>query len=224
MLALLAALFAFLGMWQTNRSTEKFDLEQQFATAAIMPLSDALKQDYRFARVTASGRLDHKRHILLDNQMLKGRPGVHVYTPFYTDEGMTILVNRGWLPLALDRITLPAVRSPEDEIVINGRLNTFPVPGRSLGDADTLENSQWPQLVTYLKQADIAEALGTNISPWVVQLAPEDSSGFEGRDWKPVYLNSQKHSAYAFQWYAMTFITIVLWVAGGIRRAKGKHI
>jgi len=222
-LALLAALFAYLGMWQTSRSAEKFELEHQFANATIMPLSDALKQDQRFAKVNAPGNFDTRRHILLDNQIYKGQPGVHVYTPFFAEDGTTILVNRGWLPLGADRNTLPFVPTPQDDLSVNGRLNTFPVPGRSLGDADKLQNDQWPQLVTYLKQADIAIALGTDIAPWVVQLAPEDKSGFEGRDWKPVYLSSQKHSAYAFQWYAMTFITVVLWLAGGIRRAKGNH-
>lgn len=222
-LASLAALFASLGMWQTIRSAEKFELEHQFLNATIMPLHDAIKQDRRFAKVSASGKYDRKRHILLDNQILKGQPGVHVYTPFRTEDGITILVNRGWLPLGANRNTLPDVQTDDFSFVLNGRLNTFPVPGRLLGEADSLQNDQWPQLVTYLNQADIASALGTNIAPWVIQLAPEDKSGFEGRDWKPVYLTSQKHDGYAFQWYALTFATLVLWVMGGIRRAKGSR-
>ena len=223
-LALLATLFAYLGVWQTTRSAEKLELENQFATAAIMPLSNAVKQDRRFAKVTAAGKFDLQRHILLDNQMYKGQPGVHVYTPFYTKDSITILVNRGWLPIGDDRNTLPMIPTPADELTITGRLNTFPVPGRTLGEADALQNDHWPQLVTYLNEADIADALSTQITPWVVQLALENSGGFEDRNWQPVYLNSQKHSAYAFQWYAMTFITLVLWVAGGIRRAKGKRL
>ena len=223
MLAFLAILFAFLGIWQTNRSAEKFDLEHRFSTAAIMPLSDALEQEHRFARVTARGKFDQQRHLLLDNQMYRGQPGVHVYTPFYTQDHATLLVNRGWLPMSSDRKTLPAIQTPDKEVSVTGRLNTFPVPGRILGNADNLQNNQWPQLVTYLQPMDIAEAIGTDMLPWVIQLAPEDVSGFEDRNWKPVYLSSQKHSAYAFQWYAMVLITIVLWVAGGIRRAKGKN-
>lgn len=222
-LALLAALFASLGMWQTNRSAEKYALEHKFTNADIMPLADAIEQDQRFARVNALGNYDTERHILLDNQIFKGQSGVHVFTPFYADDGSTILVNRGWLPLAADRKTLPGVPTPEANVIVNGRLNNFPVPGRTLGDADVLKSKQWPQLVTYLNQADIANALDTPISPWVIQLAPGDTSGFEGRHWKPVFLNSDKHAAYAFQWYAMTFITVVLWLAGGIRRAKGNR-
>ena len=222
-LALLAALFASLGMWQTSRSAEKFELEHQFSSAAIMPLTEAIKQDRRFAKISTSGKYDSERHILLDNQILQGQPGVHVFTPFYTEDGITILVNRGWLALGADRSVLPDVPTLDLSLAISGRLNTFPVPGRLLGDADKLQNDQWPQLVTYLNQADIARALGTTIVPWVVQLAAEDESGFKGRDWQPVYLTSDKHTAYAFQWYALAFVTLVLWVFGGIRRAKGSH-
>lgn len=222
-LAFLAALFASLGMWQTSRSAEKFELEHQFSNAAIMPLAEAIKQDQRFAKVSALGKYDRTRHILLDNQILNGQPGVHVYTPFHSEDGITVLVNRGWLPLGADRSVLPDVTTPDFSFVINGRLNTFPVPGRSLGDADKLQTDQWPQLVTYLNQADIATALGTSLIPWVVQLAAEDESGFAGRDWQPVYLTSNKHDAYAFQWYALAFATFVLWVFGGIRRARGNR-
>jgi surfeit locus 1 family protein len=219
-LLVLAILFANLGMWQTKRATEKLDLEQRFASADIMPLKDAVVQERRFAKVSTMGNFDTARHLLLDNQMYKGRVGVHVYTPFYANDGSTILVNRGWLPLAADRMTLPQVPTPDIETMIYGRLNTFPVPGRLLGAADQLKSDTWPQLVTYLNHTDIVTALGSAVDPWIIQLDQADNNGFKGREWTPVFLTSQKHNGYAFQWYAMTAITLVLWVTGGIRRAN----
>lgn len=218
-LALLAILFANLGIWQTRRAAEKFDLEHRFASADIMPLQDAIAQARRFTKISASGHYDGKRSLLLDNQVFRGKTGVHVYTPFYTEHGTTILVNRGWLALELDRNELPDVPTPEQSVVIGGRLNLYPVPGRVLGDADQLKNDSWPQLVTYLNHADIATALERPVAAWVVQLDPLEEYGFEDRNWAPVFLTSQKHHAYAFQWYAMTIITLVLWVTSGIRRA-----
>ena len=219
-LALLAILFVSLGMWQTRRAAEKFDLEHRFTSADIMPLNDAITQGRRFAKVSALGNYDNTRSLLLDNQMFKGQAGVHVYTPFYTQAGTVILVNRGWLPMGSDRTVLPQVPTPDNDILINGRLNTFPVPGRLLGDADQLHAEGWPQLVTYLNQADISSILDSPVTPWVVQLNPSEESGFADRNWAPVFLSSQKHQAYAFQWYAMATITFVLWLTGGIRRAK----
>ena len=220
MLFLLAALFANLGMWQTRRGAEKAATEQQFETADTMLLKNAIAQKSRFARIDVSGRYDSRRHILLDNQIWQGRVGVHVFTPFYTGEGTVILVNRGWLPLPVDRQSLPEIPTPQQQTVLRGILNIFPVPGRILGPADKLVSNEWPQLVTYLNPADISVALDTPLAKWIIQLANSEQAGFAGRDWKPVFLTSEKHKAYAFQWYALAGISLVLWVFNGIRRSR----
>ena len=220
-LFLLAVLFANLGMWQTRRGEEKSVTEQQFVSADILPLNQAIENGSRFAHINVSGHYDTRRHILLDNQVWNGRAGVHVFTPFYTVDGTAILVNRGWLPLPANRQIMPGIPTPQRETVLTGRLNTFPVPGRSLGGADELKTDQWPQLVTYLKAADISESLGMMLSEWIVQLSASEQAGFDGRDWQPVYLSSQKHKAYAFQWFALAGISMVLWVFNGIRKERG---
>jgi cytochrome oxidase assembly protein ShyY1 len=51
-------------------------------------------------------------------------------------------------------------------------------------------------------------------------LSDKEQYGFEGRDWRPVFLTSNKHKAYAFQWYALAGISIVLWIFNGIRRSR----
>jgi surfeit locus 1 family protein len=219
-LFLLTALFVYLGMWQTWRGAEKIAIEQEFAAAKPQLLEQAIKQESRFARIDVSGHYDNKRHILLDNQIWQGRVGVHVFTPFYTDEGTVILVNRGWVRMAVNRQALPEIPTNENQTVLRGSLNIFPVPGRILGSADKLDNAEWPQLVTYLNHTDIAVALDLALAEWVVQLAPEEQAGFAGRDWTPVFLTSDKHKAYAFQWFALAGISIVLWVFNGFRRAR----
>lgn len=219
-LFLLATLFANLGMWQARRGETKVATEQQFATAKPLLFENAIARESRFAQIDVSGHYDNERHILLDNQVWRGRAGVHVFTPFYTDTGTIILVNRGWLPLAADRQSMPQVPTPENQIVLRGMLNIFPVPGRMLGPADKLDSTGWPQLVTYLNLADASVALDTPLAKWIVQLSATEQAGFEGRDWQPVFLTSNKHKAYAFQWYALAGTSIVLWVFNGIRRAR----
>ncbi len=219
-LFLLATLFANLGMWQVQRSAEKAATQRQFATAKPLLLDSAIAQERRFAHIDVTGRYDTGRHILLDNQVWQGRAGVHVFTPFYTNTGTVILVNRGWLPLATDRLILPEIPTPKDVTVLRGILNTLPVPGRILGPADQLVSDQWPQLVTYLNLADISVALDTQLAKWIVQLADSEPAGFAGRDWKPVFLTANKHKAYALQWFALAGVSIVLWVFNGIRRAR----
>jgi len=220
-LLLLAALFASLGTWQTKRAAEKSETEQQHRAATTVALETALAGGQRFARIDIGGRYDPERHILLDNQVWKGRAGVYVFTPFYTNDGTTILVNRGWLPLSADRRTMPEVPTPRHQTVLRGMLNILPVPGRMMGQADTLNQDKWPQLVTYLNRANIAESLDSPLENWVIQLSPSEKDGFEGREWKPVFLSSDRHKGYAFQWFSLTAACFVLWVFISFRKSSG---
>jgi len=222
-LFLLAAFFVNLGMWQSRRGGEKLELENQFQTAEFLPLATALALDNRFARIEVTGHYENKRHILLDNQVWHGRAGVHVFSAFTTLEGDTILVNRGWLPLNAERNSLPEIPTPEELSTVEGILNIAPQPGRILGPADKLSADQWPQLVTYLNIADISKALDTPMPERVLQLSASAPAGFEGRDWKPVFLSSDRHKAYAFQWYALALTSIVLWAFGGYRKTTDKN-
>jgi len=220
-LFLLACLFMMLGSWQQKRALEKTEIEQQHRIALPLSLEKAIEQGSRFSPVDVSGTYDVHRHILLDNQIWQGRAGVHVFTPFYTTEGMAILVNRGWLPLAPDRKTMPEIATPQHEIVLKGMLNTLPVPGRMLGSADQIEREQWPQLVTYLNLSDISKSLGTSLENWVIQLSKSERGGFNGREWKPVFLTSDRHKGYAFQWFALVAACVVMWVYLVFRKPPG---
>ena len=223
-LFMLATLFVNLGLWQAQRALEKEQTELQHQQASRFTLEAALAAHERFAHVDVSGHYDPVRHILLDNQVWKGRAGVYVFTPFYTLGGTVILVNRGWLPLAADRQLMPDIPTPQHETVLRGMLNTLPVPGRMLGQADEMSQDQWPQLVTYLNQENITEALDISLENWIIQLSNTEQAGFEGRDWKPVFLTSRKHKAYAFQWFALATASFVLWVFSSYRKPSGNTV
>ncbi len=221
-LMVLVIIFTGLGAWQVKRGSIKQGLEEKHARAAEMPLEKALAEQNRFSRVIATGYYENDRHFLLDNQIWQGRAGVYVFTPFYTTTGNVILVNRGWLPLAPDRKSLPGVPTPQNEITLQGILNTLPVPGRLLGSADQLNPDQWPQLVTYMKLDDLSDSLRQPLENWVIQLSANDPTGFEGRDWKPVFLSSRRHNAYAFQWFALSTACIIIWLVLGFKNTSGK--
>jgi len=220
-LFVLATVFMTLGMWQQHRAAEKLLLEQLHKTALVLSLKDAISQDRRFSSIEVYGHYDPDRHVLLDNQVWQGRVGVYVFTPFETIGGVNILVNRGWLPLNPDRKSLPEIPTPTQQIVLKGMLNTLPVPGRLLGQADQLETGQWPQLVTYLNLSDISLSLGMPLENWVIQLSPSEPGGFEGREWKPVFLSSDRHRGYAFQWFSLVAACIVMWLFLGFRKPSG---
>lgn len=219
-LVTLAAVFFRLGMWQLERKAEKELLFESFETAPSMGLAEALAEGEPFARVSARGRYDPTRHLLLDNKVWQGRAGVHVLTPFRMDHGLTVLVNRGWLPLPADRSRLPDVPTPDKEVELTGRLAPPPAVGRQLGAPDELVTDDWPQLITYFDLPAVAGALGESLPPWVVLLEAGDLNGFEGRQWSPAAMTSEVHGGYAVQWLALLLATIVAWVIVGLRRGK----
>ena len=61
----------WLGNWQLEREKEKLILFEQFENAATMRIEQALKQGGQFSRIQAYGHFDDRRHIMLDNKIIK---------------------------------------------------------------------------------------------------------------------------------------------------------
>lgn len=222
-LVLLALFLCFfrLGYWQASRAVEKEAIILSAETAGAISSTEINQDSPRFSQVTLNGRFDPERHILLDNQILNGRPGVHVYTPFYfNNDGQMLLVNRGWLPMSVDRRTLPEIPELTDTASIQGRLNLPPTVGKRIGGLSPLHANQWPQLVTYLDLPQIREIIHELDPQWVVQLHPQSPAGFEGRDWKTVSMTPERHRGYSLQWYALALTAAVIWLILGLRRGK----
>jgi len=219
-LFVLALVFARMGYWQLQRKAEKTELFDRFENAPAMSISDALEAGHQFALVEGFGHFDTERHILVDNRMFNGRPGVYVLTPFTIEGGSTVLVNRGWLPLSRDRRSLPEVTTSNQLRTIRGRLNLLTTQGPRLGDADVLVTDRWPQLVTYLDPEPLSKAVGQDLPPWLVQLDADEVDGFEGRQWQAAVMEPASHGAYAVQWFALSLAAIIIWITLGMRSGR----
>jgi len=206
-----------LGLWQIGRMQEKEELLERFSHPMDVELQEAIARRGLYAHVRARGRYRTGWHLLLDNKILDGRPGVHVLSLFDPDSGLPILVNRGWLPLSPDRRILPDIPTPAGRLDINGILNSPPAGGVRLGDPDTLDGLSGTRLITYLEIGELASALGENLSPWMIQLDEGDSSGFAGRDWKPTVMQPEQHAAYALQWFALAMMIAIYWIRSGLK-------
>ena len=206
-----AAVAFALGCWQLQRMDDKKSLETSFNEAQYQDLDSALTNPGPFSRVEASGQFDDTRHILLDNKVYRGKAGVHVHTPFVTESGVTILVNRGWKPMTPDRSRLPTIETPGSTIEIRGILAPPPENRQTLGAPDVLTQDDWPQLVTYLQLETVAEALEIRLPDHVIWLNADHPAGFDDRNWKPGNMTPQQHQAYAVQWFAMGLAALGFW-------------
>jgi surfeit locus 1 family protein len=94
-----------LGVWQLQRLAWKTEIIDTFEsrvaaepTAPPAGLTAADMGAWRFRRVAATGAFLHDKEVQITGKPYKGTAGFHVITPFVTEDGLTILVNRGWVP------------------------------------------------------------------------------------------------------------------------------
>ena len=173
----------------------------------------------RYRRVSATGRFDYAREIVLAARMHEGSPGVNLVTPLRTGRGDTLLlVNRGWV-YSPDGTSADRARWREGEgadVTVHG----FVLPmSRGVGSPDIGPGR--PEAVRWLDPADAARRLGAPVLPFV--LVQTDSSvrpgSFPLGRLEPPPLDEGPHQSYAIQWFAFALIA----VAGGTFVALTDH-
>lgn len=216
----LAALFAWLGAWQWQRMHEKQELMTRFHEAVEREFAEAATGEEPYARVRVSGSYSQAWHLLRDNRIEAGRVGVHVHTLFRPERGPAILVNRGWLPLAPDRRSLPPIYTPAGPVTLTGLVAPPPDPGLQLGEPELYERLEGPTLVTYLDTKRLAAVLDMDFSPRLLLLDVGDVTGFGARAWQPAVILPSQHRAYAVQWFALCAAALILWTTLTARRIR----
>ncbi len=205
--------FVGLGAWQLDRARQKEALLAAYTAGAGAPplaLEGYLAQP-RYTPVRISGRyLDYT--VLLDNQVLERRLGVHVYSLFEPAAGPPrLLVNRGWLPLDPERRVRGGVPEvPAEPVEIEGLLSDYPRPGIRLGTVDY--RGPAPPLVPYLERDALALALQTELAPQILLLSEEPGPDDPRlvQDFSPAVMPPERHRGYALQWFSLAAAVAVV--------------
>ncbi len=218
--ALLVAGVTFaLGMWQLGRASTKEALLAQRGMREQQPaqaLPDLLKSNgvtdvdsLLDRRVYFEGEWLNDATVFLDNRPMNGRSGFIVVTPLRMlgSDGW-VLVQRGWVPRRFDnRHALPDLPGGTGVVRVEGRLAPPPSKLYELG----------PEAGGRIRQnVDIVELSRTLGQP-AVPLSVLQSSSASGadaltRDWPVVGGDAHKHLGYAFQWFGLSLLTVVLYV------------
>lgn len=215
-----------LGFWQLSRADEKIELQTQ-ADAAMaaepVPLREVSldPSGFRYRRVTLNGRFEPANQLLWDNRISGGVAGYEVITPFRTDSGKMVLVNRGWLPAGLDRTQLPDVAfvpSDSNETVVVGML-TRPSIGFSSGAAIETADG-WPKRLQHFSFDEIAVAMNAPLVPGLLQDVTSSVVPMYNNNWSPAASGPERHYGYAFQWFAMFAALTALFVFLNGRRVS----
>lgn len=216
------ALTSALGMWQLGRGHEKSALAARIEQLAHEPAISVSTQklnarDVELRRVEAHGVFEPKYMVLLDNRVLHGVVGYHVVMPLKLGDGSRyVLVNRGWVAGSPDRSRLPDVKTQPETLVVRGRAV---VPGRRFLELSThvAEGRVWQNLTLERYR----EATPIAIQPFLIQQENEGTPA-DGliREWAPPDLGVDRHYGYAFQWFALSALILILYLITHVRRNR----
>lgn len=210
-------LTARLGVWQLDRAEQKLALQRTQAERAAMPVltADALPrrtdgvEPLVQRRARLQGRWLADATVALDNRPMAGRTGFYVVTPLQLADGTAVLVQRGWIPRDLqERTRLAPFATPEGEQTVEGRIAPRVPRLYELGEAGTGTVRQNLDLDAFALERRLT------LRPWVLIQDSPAGSGPDGlqRDWPAVASGVDKHHGYAFQWFALSALTIGLFV------------
>lgn len=213
----LAAVTARLGVWQLDRAAQKNAIQAAIdARRALPPLPPA-----ELARTPAQADAQHHRRIVLegrwlgghtiylDNRPLDGRSGFIVVTPLGLPDGSAVLVQRGWLPRdPRERTHIEAPPTPEGLVHIEGRI--APPPGRLYEFAGAASGP----IRQNVDIADFAREARLQLRPLSIQQGDGAATAGDAlvRRWPVIAADVHKNYGYAFQWFALSALTIALYV------------
>ena len=109
------------GVWQWHRFGQKKTADDELRAAARQPVApvdevlvagQGVDDTIRFRTVTATGRYDGTRQVLVRRRQVNDTPGFLVLTPLQTASGRTLYVDRGFVPATGAATLTPNVPDP----------------------------------------------------------------------------------------------------------------
>jgi len=213
--ALVASLVtARLGLWQLDRAAQKSSMQASIEERARLPALDApgtavaQTQDIVHRAVRLAGEWSAAHTIWLENRQMDGRPGFFVVTPLRLPDGRAVLVQRGWVARdAQQRTRLPSLATPPGSVTVQGHI--APPPARLY----EFEPASSGPIRQNLDLDALARETGLSLVPWsVLQSGPVTPDDGLRRDWPAPHSGVAKNQGYAFQWFGLSALVVILYV------------
>lgn len=228
----LTGVFAVLGFWQLQRHGEKEALIATVASrmddqpvalppAGEWPSLDPAEFDYR--PVTLTGHFETDATVLVFTSLAEprggqGGPGYWVMTPFATDGGGTVFVNRGFIPQSSAPSILGAA-GPAGEQTITGIALEPEAAGAFTPGPDKADRIEWvrdPARLAAMAELD-GPVFGLTVD------APAGQPGALPQGGETVIEFPNNHFGYALTWFGFALLTpalLAFWVFRQLRPSE----
>lgn len=216
--AISLAILVSLGLWQLDRLAWKegviarIEARAHAAPVALPPPAQWAALDpaeYEYRRVLVEGRFRHadeaRVHGLMPSRT-RGQPvqGFYLMTPLETDEGATVLVNRGFVPTEL----VAEADRPEGRAAIVGLMRPS-----EIRTAFVPENRPESDVWFTRDLPAIAQARGIEgVAPFFVDAVLDESGPMWPRGGASVLEPSNNHLQYALTWFSLAGVLAVVFV------------
>lgn len=202
-----------LAHWQTQPATSLAELLAHSRNEINLLASDG-------ARVTFTAQWIAPIVWLLDNQLVKGRPGYDVIIPVQDTSASSsaiALLNLGWVAAPPSRAELPELSIPTD-VVVHGvyraRSDAL-LLGKNLED-----HGRWPMRIQKIDNQLLARYLPAELLPGIIyQQHPTQQQNALQQPlqflihYRPVVLPPEQHKAYSLQWLLLAIAALLVGLA-----------
>lgn len=212
-----------LGLWQLRRLDQKRDFNSLVTSRSELPVTDLSRLEQpvnpastEWRRVSVPGTYHPERAVRVVNRSQDGAAGYDEVVPLHTDRFGWIIVNRGFVPLAVDH----PVDTPTGPVTVVGYLRASQQRG-VLGAVDSTDatNKDFQRFDLPL----MSRQLNGAVLPMYIQLVKESPTTV--RDWPtPVSfpeLSEGPHQSYAFQWFFFSTVAFAAWIVVVRRKWRG---
>jgi surfeit locus 1 family protein len=226
-LGLIAGLMA-LGVWQVERLAWKQDLIRQVDARVHAPAVSAPGPDQwptvsrnsdQYRHVALRGHFDNERETLTQAVTDYG-PGFWVLTPFRTDAGFTVLVNRGYVPADRRAPDSRAAGQISGETTVQGLLRiTEPKGGFLRANAPAADSWRSRDVSAIAAKRGL-----TDVAPYFVDADATANAGGWPKGGLTVIRFPNSHLVYALTWFGLALMlaaggAFLAWDERRVRRA-----
>lgn len=217
-----AIVSSFFGLWQWDRRGQavaainvleaNWDQEPE-RLVSVDGLSPARDQ---WTPVVIAGEYVPEDQILVRTRPRGGQVGFEVLVPLISDSGMTVVVNRGWIPTG-DSTDFPDLvpEAPRGEVSVVARIKpgepTLRGRGAPEGQLPSIDLAAMERIVGYSLETEFFLLLDRETPPSSIAPLPI---------LRPV-LDEGPHLSYTLQWFVFALLALIAFVA--LLRQEARH-
>jgi cytochrome oxidase assembly protein ShyY1 len=210
------AAFTLLAPWQFGREAQRDAQQRAIDTASatapvplaeLVPPGEPVTREDEWRQVTVTGTFAPEGEGLVRLRVVDGQPAVEVITPFRTDDGRLVAVNRGSVTAASGATVPDYAPPPAGPVTLTARLRLDETDPQGRGAIETDGHRQ----IYASDSRALAAATGLRLEPGFLQLAAGQPGVLRPLDVAPTAGGDAPFTnfSYALQWLTFGVIALV---------------